>query len=165
MSNAQRYSLRDIVLSAFAMSYMQCPSFLEHQRQMQSRQGKNNASQLFGLQEIAIDQVSAASLFGVFKWIYQALSGKGWLKSYEVLGGQQLVGLDGVDYFSSNNISLILCSMTQFNYSLIYPNYLNLQLLGHQNDELPGFHCEPCPSLRDRPRIFRRGPELLLPLG
>ena len=43
-SNAKRYSLGDIVLSAFAMFYMQCPSFLEHQRQMQSRQGKNNAS-------------------------------------------------------------------------------------------------------------------------
>jgi hypothetical protein len=31
-SNAQRYSLRDLVLGAFSVFYMQCPSFLEHQR-------------------------------------------------------------------------------------------------------------------------------------
>lgn len=117
-SNAKRYSLGDIVLSAFAMFYMQCPSFLEHQRQMQSRQGKNNASQLFGLQQIptnnqlknVLDQVSASSLFAVFRWVYQALSGKGWLKSYEVLGGQQLIGLDGVEYFSSKKLHCSECS-------------------------------------------------------
>ena len=117
-SNARRYSLKDIVLGAFSMFYMQCPSFLEHQRQMQSRQGKNNASQLFGLKQIPtnnqlkniLDQVSAASLFGVFEWVYQALSAKGWLKSYEVLGGQQLVGLDGVEYFSSKKLDCPECS-------------------------------------------------------
>ena len=51
-SNAQRYSLWDIVLSAFSVFYMQCPSLLEHQRQMQSRQGQNNAQRLFGLTAI-----------------------------------------------------------------------------------------------------------------
>ncbi|NJN49508.1 MAG: hypothetical protein HC805_06750 [Alkalinema sp. RL_2_19] len=94
------------------------PIILEHQRQMQSRQGKNNASQLFGLKQIPtnnqlrniLDQVSAASLFGVFEWVYQALSAKGWLKSYEVLGGQQLVGLDGVEYFSSKKLDCPECS-------------------------------------------------------
>ena len=39
-SNARRYHLRDLVLGAFAVFYLQCPSFLEHQRQMQSRQGQ-----------------------------------------------------------------------------------------------------------------------------
>lgn len=117
-SNAKRYSLGDLVLSAFAMFYMQCPSFLEHQRQMQSRQGKHNASQLFGLKQLptnnqlknVLDQVSAASLFPVFKWIYQALCEQGWFKSYEVLGSQKLIGLDGVEYFSSKKIHCLECS-------------------------------------------------------
>ena len=48
-SNTQRYSLRTWMLSAFAMFYMQSPSFLEHQRQLQSRQWHNNAQRLFGM--------------------------------------------------------------------------------------------------------------------
>ena len=47
-SNAQRYSLRDLVLGAFSVFYMQCPSFLEHQRQMQSRQGHNRTFSRLG---------------------------------------------------------------------------------------------------------------------
>ena len=35
-SNAMTFSLKDIVLGAFSLFYMQCPSFLEHQRQMDS---------------------------------------------------------------------------------------------------------------------------------
>ena len=51
-SNATTYSLSDAVLGAFAMFFMQCESFLEHQRQMQSRWGKNNAQTLFGLTQV-----------------------------------------------------------------------------------------------------------------
>jgi hypothetical protein len=36
-SNATRYSIKDTVLSAFSVFFMQCESFLEHQRQMHSR--------------------------------------------------------------------------------------------------------------------------------
>ena len=36
-SNAQPYSLPDLVLGAFSVFYMQCPSFLEHQRQTDAR--------------------------------------------------------------------------------------------------------------------------------
>ncbi len=46
-SNAQRYHLRNLVLGAFAVFYMQCPSFLEHHRQMQSRHEHNNAQRLW----------------------------------------------------------------------------------------------------------------------
>jgi hypothetical protein len=48
-SNAKRYELKDILLGAFSVFYMQCESFLEHQRQMQSRKGKDNAQSIFGL--------------------------------------------------------------------------------------------------------------------
>ncbi len=33
-SNGTRYGLRDVVLGAFSVFFMQCASFLEHQRQM-----------------------------------------------------------------------------------------------------------------------------------
>ena len=35
-SNGRRYSLKDAVLAAFSVFFMQCESFLEHQHQMQS---------------------------------------------------------------------------------------------------------------------------------
>jgi hypothetical protein len=38
-SNATRYSIKDTVLAAFSVFFMQCESFLEHQRQMHSRCG------------------------------------------------------------------------------------------------------------------------------
>ena len=80
-SNAQRYSFRDLVLGAFSVFYMQCPSFLEHQRQMQSRQGHNNAQRLFGVTMIptpnqiknVLDKVAASVLFPIFGWVFQAL--------------------------------------------------------------------------------------------
>lgn len=117
-SNAQRYSLRDLVLGPFAMFYMQSPSFLEHQRQMQSRQGHNNAQRLFGVTAIptanqirnVLDGVAASALFPVFERVYKALETQGYLKSYEVLDEQLLVGLDGTEYFSSNEIHCDQCS-------------------------------------------------------
>lgn len=117
-SNAQRYSLRDIVLGAFSVFYMQCPSFLEHQRQMESRQGHNNAQRLFGLTQIpthnqlknVLDGVAAKLLLPIFIWVYQALQAQGHLRSYEVLGGQLLIGLDGTEYFASETLHCEQCA-------------------------------------------------------
>jgi len=117
-SNAQRYGLWDLVLGAFAVFYLQCPSFLEHQRQMQSRHGHNNAQRLFGVMTIptpnqiknVLDGVAAAVLFPVFGWVYQALAAQGFLTAYEVLNEQMLVGLDGTEYFSSDAIHCPQCS-------------------------------------------------------
>ena len=94
-SNGRRYSLKDAVLAAFSVFFMQCESFLEHQRQMQSRRGKDNAQTLFGLVKIPtmpqirniLDGVAARELFRVFDWVYQALEREGHLRAYECLGG------------------------------------------------------------------------------
>jgi hypothetical protein len=80
-SNGRRYSLKDAILAAFSVFFMQCESFLEHQRQMQSRRGKDNAQTLFGVVKIPtmpqirniLDGVAARELFGVFNRVYQAL--------------------------------------------------------------------------------------------
>jgi hypothetical protein len=106
-----------MVLGAFSLFYMQCPSFLEHQRQMSSRQGHNNAQRLFGLTKLptnnqlknVLDGVAAKLLYPVFIRIYQALASQGILKSYEVLEGQLLIGLDGTEYFSSKTIHCEHC--------------------------------------------------------
>ncbi|MDF1514163.1 MAG: hypothetical protein P1S60_10180 [Anaerolineae bacterium] len=50
-----RYSLTEAGLSAFAVFYMQSPSFLAHQRDMQRQRGRNNAQSLFGVERIPSD--------------------------------------------------------------------------------------------------------------
>jgi hypothetical protein len=51
-SNGTKYILTDAVLAAFAMFFMQSESFLEHQRHMESCQGKSNAQTLLGMIKI-----------------------------------------------------------------------------------------------------------------
>ena len=80
-SNATCYSLKDIVLGTFSAFFMQSESFLEYQRQLNSRHGRDNAQTLFGLERIptveqmrnVLDGIAAERLFKVFEWIDQAL--------------------------------------------------------------------------------------------
>jgi hypothetical protein len=80
-SNARQYQLRDLILSAFSVFFMQCCSFLSYQRQMESRWGQNNASTLFGLSRIpsdpqirnVLDLTPSTSFYGIFQQIYRDL--------------------------------------------------------------------------------------------
>lgn len=117
-SNAKKYTLREVILGAFAAFFMQNESFLEYQRQLNSRCGRDNAQSLFGLEKIptveqirnVMDQVVASSLFPLFGAIYHALRSLGFLKSYEILGGNLLVAMDGTNYHSSEKVSCSCCS-------------------------------------------------------
>jgi hypothetical protein len=80
-SNGTKYDLRDAVLAAFSMFFMQSESFLEHQRQMESHHGKSNAQTLFGVFEIPsvpqirniLDGIAASSFFGLFRVIFHTV--------------------------------------------------------------------------------------------
>lgn len=50
--NHQRYAMEDAALSAFAVFFTQHPSFLDYQRRMQRRLGRNKAHSLFGVHKI-----------------------------------------------------------------------------------------------------------------
>jgi len=117
-SNGTRHSLKDTILAAFSIFFMQCESFLEHQRQMQSRRRKDNAQTLLGLIQLPtmpqirniLDEVAAKQLCPMFNWVYQVLQRGGYLKPYQCLGGHLLVALDGTQYFSSQKIHCQQCS-------------------------------------------------------
>ena len=49
------YAIADAVLGAFAVFFVQSPSFLAHQRDMQRSQGQNNTESLFGLDQVPSD--------------------------------------------------------------------------------------------------------------
>jgi hypothetical protein len=116
-SNGTRYSIVDAVLGAFSSFFMQCESFLEHQRQMESHQGRNNARNLFGVMSIPtvpqirniLDEIPASSLSGVFQSVYKALKERGHLEPFQYLGGL-LIALDGTQYHSSQKVHCKNCS-------------------------------------------------------
>ncbi|MEO0770049.1 MAG: fatty-acid synthase, partial [Cyanobacteria bacterium J06649_4] len=57
-SNATRYSVKDAVMGAFSCFFMQSESFLDYQRQLNSRSGQDNAQSLFGLEQIpSVEQI------------------------------------------------------------------------------------------------------------
>lgn len=155
-SNASQYSLSDMVLGAFSAFFMQCESFLEHQRQMQSRHGRDNAQSLFGLEQIPttpqirniLDQIAAETLFGVFRAVYQALKRSGDLKPYECLAGQLLVTLDGSHYFSSQKIQCEHCSSRK-----------------HQNGVMSYFHSAILPVIVSphQTEVIALAPEFITP--
>ena len=90
-SNNTNYSIKDAVLSAFSVFFMQCPSFLDNQRQMQSRKGQDNAQTLFEVEAIPcdnqirniLDGILTSYLTPIFTWVYQALKSGGHLKAYQ----------------------------------------------------------------------------------
>jgi len=117
-SNATKFKVSDVMLSAFSMLFMQSQSFLEYQRQLQSRSGKDNVQSIFGVEEIPCDQqirnildlISANNLNVVFERIYRFLQNGKHLQRYERLGKNLLVCLDGTEYHSSSKISCECCS-------------------------------------------------------
>jgi hypothetical protein len=115
-----RYRMADIALSAFAVFFTQCPSFLSFQQAMQQARGCNNARSLFQVQKVpsdnhirqTLDSVEPAHLFGLFDDLYQGLAQAGLPQAMRAVQGTQLIALDGTWYFSSQsqNIHCPHCS-------------------------------------------------------
>jgi hypothetical protein len=114
------YEIADAGQGAFAVFFMQEPSFLAYQRDMQDKHGRNNASSLFGLAEIPsdgqtrnlLDPVDPAGLAGAFWAVYQTLEERGQLADYQGATGTRLVSLDGTGYFASQEVHCENCRVT-----------------------------------------------------
>lgn len=111
-----RYSMEDILLSAFSVFFTQSPSFLSYQRAMEEQTGRNNAASLFGVHALASDQqirtvldgILPERLFSVFAWCFSFLIAEGGIESFKSELGY-LLALDGTGYFSSEKIHCTQC--------------------------------------------------------
>ena len=114
----RRYRMADLALSAFAVFFTQCPSFLSFQQNMEKARGSNNARSLFGVQDIPsdnhirqmLDPVEPAQVFGLFDDLHQAFAETGLLEAMRSVGGTRLIALDATWYFSSQNLHCPNCS-------------------------------------------------------
>jgi hypothetical protein len=117
---AVTYSLRDCLMSAFAMMFFQDPSLLAFQRRLQEATQLNNLKSIFGITDIpgdtqlrdTLDQVESDQLEKVFAGFFRDLQRGKHLQQYQVLDDHYLVVLDGSQYFSSDKISCPGCLFT-----------------------------------------------------
>ena len=111
------YEIRDAVVSAFSVFFMQCPSFLAHQKAMQTNKGKNNAETIFGVHKIPtdthiknlLDPIPPILLFPLFDKIYSFLVEQGYIADLVTSDGLLLIALDGTWFFSSQQIKCGSC--------------------------------------------------------
>jgi len=114
------YDMADVALSAFAVFFTQCPSFLSFQRAMEQARGVSNARSLFQVEEVPcdnhirqmLDPVPPAHLFSFFDDLHQAFDQNGLLEAMRAVGQTRLIALDATWYFSSQskNIHCPHCS-------------------------------------------------------
>ena len=115
-----RYAMADIALSAFAVFFTQCPSFLSFQQNMEKARGRNNARSLFQVRSIpcdnhirqTLDPVEPRHLFSLFDELHLAFDQTGLLEAMRAVDATRLVALDATWYFSSQskNIHCPQCS-------------------------------------------------------
>jgi hypothetical protein len=104
-----QYSIEDAGLSAFGVFFLQSPSFLAFQKEMEKQLGRDNAKSMFGVENIPsdaqirnlLDPVAPETLREPFWDIYHLLQASGHLESYRHVGGTYLCSMDGTWYFSS----------------------------------------------------------------
>jgi len=116
-SNNAKYTVVDGILAAFAVFFMQSSSFLEHQRLLQSKQGRNNARSLFQMEEIPsdpqtrnlVDPLSSTYFQEDFWFLLDKLKEEQYLLQFRNELNTYSVALDGVSFFSSEKISCPKC--------------------------------------------------------
>lgn len=112
------YTMTDAALSAFAVFFMQSPSFLDYQKTMQATQGKNNARTLFGVFDIPtdnhirslLDAVDPTTIYPMFDFIFEGFQRSGIIDTFRMADNRLLLALDGTQYFSSQKIHGPCCS-------------------------------------------------------
>jgi hypothetical protein len=124
----RQYSVSDAALSAFSVFFMQSPSFLATQRDMQRTKGRNNAQSLFAVPQIPsdnqirniLDPIAPSHLSKLFWQVYEQLpSLPGWAQ-HRGVAGHLLCALDGVQYHSSRRIHCAHCTRWEQEHGTLY---------------------------------------------
>jgi hypothetical protein len=112
-----KYRLLDGIKSAFAVFFFQHPSLLDFQRAMKERKKRNNVETLFGVTEIPsdnqirtlLDGIEPGTLGEVFGQTLRTADEAGVIQPYRVLDGGVLLALDGLWYYSSQEVHCEHC--------------------------------------------------------
>ena len=114
----RQYTMADIGLAALSVFFTQSPSFLDHQRQLETGHGRSNCQTLFGISRIPtdnhirdmLDPVAPDHLFPAFAAAVAALERSGGIRAFQRLGSHLLIALDGTEYHRSAKVHCRHCS-------------------------------------------------------
>ncbi len=114
----KKYTVKNAVLAAFSVFFTQSPSFLQHQRLMKQKKGKDNGQSLFGLSEIPcdnqirklLDPIPAKLVFEVFRTTHQWIENNQVIEQFKCLNNQLLIALDGTEYYHSKKLNCPHCN-------------------------------------------------------
>ena len=131
------YEIADAALGAFAVFFVQSSSFLAHQRDMQRKQGQNNAQSLLGINQVPsdpqirnlLDPIAPEYLAPAFWRVFEHLRDGEYLKAYQGHLGLWLCALDGTPYFSSQKIHCAQCTTRVVNERTYYAHSLVAPLI------------------------------------
>jgi len=114
------YGMADFALSAFAVFFTQCPSFLSFQENMEKRCGRNNARSLFQIESIPcdsqirqmLDPIEPSHFLSLFDDLHEAFAETGLIQDMRAVKQTRLIALDATWYFDSQskNIHCPNCS-------------------------------------------------------
>lgn len=132
----KRYSLRDILLAGFSVFYMQSPSFLSWQRDMEKRKGKSNLHTLLSCDSIPSDEQIKNVLDGyspdllkqIYRYVIQEMRDSGVM---EKLYPEEptLIALDGMQYHHSKSIHCEQCNTKQKRDGIHYQHHVMLPVI------------------------------------
>lgn len=121
-NNNRQYEMADGAMAAFAVFFMQSPSFLAHQQALAQRKGRSNAASLFGIEHIPSDGQIRNLLDGLhpsvfapdFADLHSRLTQMGHRSQFvdqaDAGGiGTYLIALDGLTFFSSKKVQCPAC--------------------------------------------------------
>jgi len=111
----KRIDLKDILMSALAMFSLKCPSLLDFEKR--TRQEKTNLRAVFDIQRIpcdtqmrtVLDKVPDSEVRSVLVESAHRFKNAGGFRAYTYHRGKQLISLDGVEHFCSEEIHCERC--------------------------------------------------------
>jgi hypothetical protein len=114
----RHYAMADIGMAAFAVFFMQSPSFLAHQRRLREGHGRSNCETLFQMSDIPsdnhiramLDPVAPELFHPVFAAAVRTLAASDGLAALRCLGDHVLIALDGTEYHRSTKVHCTRCS-------------------------------------------------------
>lgn len=120
-NNNTKYSIADGALSAFAVFFMQSGSFMAHQRLLEKKKGRSNARSLFQVDEIPsdpqirnlLDPIASSNFHQDFWYLLDALREEQHLMQFRTELNTYAIAMDGVNFFSSENLSCPKCLKRQ----------------------------------------------------
>ena len=110
-------AVEDFGVSAFAMFFMQCASFLAYHRTMEKGHGRSNCQTLFAIGRIpsdnyirdVLDDADPAPLQPCFERLEALSSEPPMRQAFGRLGGRTLIAWDGTEFFCSQKLGCLHC--------------------------------------------------------